>query len=116
MEVNDYKVLTHRDGEAGGHSVEVVGVGAHCHDLWQYRLAGPFDTKDLCELLEIVRRSLSDGEDRVAEPAHAKTTELLVEELDAKLAGQQGDVLNDGQSDAPLLVFGKLYDSRQQRL
>lgn len=71
-------------------------MSAHGHDFWQYRFAGPLHAEDLCELLEIVRRSLPDGEDRVAQPAHAKTTELLVEELDAKLAGQQRDVLNDG--------------------
>ena len=47
-------------------------------------------------------------------PAHAEGVELLVEELDAQLAGEERHVLDDGQADAPFVVFGQLDDGRQQ--
>lgn len=63
-----------------------------------------------------MRGRLTDRENGVAEPAHAQTAELLVEELDAELAGKQRNVLDDGQPDAPLLVLGELDNGREQRL
>ena len=78
----------------------------HSHDLGDNSLAGPFDTKDLSQLLEVVRRRVADREDSVAEPSHTQAAKLLVKELNSELAGEQGNVFDDGKSDAPLLVFG----------
>lgn len=103
---------TYRDSEARRHAVEVVGVLGHGRDLWHDRLARPLDAKDLCELLEVLRAGLTDAEDRVAEPGHAECAELLVEELDAQLACEQRDVLDDCQTHAPLLVLGELHNGR----
>lgn len=89
--------------------------GHGCH-LGYDSAACPLDTKDLCELLEILRAGLTNAEDRVAQPRHAQTAEFLVEELDAELRSQKRDVLNDGQSNAPLLIFCKLHDGRKKRL
>lgn len=89
---------------------------AHGHDLGHNRVIGPLDAKDLRKLLKILSRSLADGEDGVAEPAHAQTAELLVEKLYAELRSEKGYVFDDGQSDAPLLVLGKLDDRREEGL
>lgn len=79
---------------------------AHSHDLGNDRLAGPFHAKHLRQLLEIVGSGLTDREDSVAKPAHAQVAQLLVEELNTKLAGKKRDVLDDGKSYTPLLVLG----------
>jgi len=78
---------------------------AHGHHLGDNGLTRPIDTKDLCKLLQIVCRCLTDGEDSVTEPAHTEGTQLLIEELDTQLARQQRDVLDDGQANTPLLVL-----------
>lgn len=93
-------------GEGGGgtdryrkaccHAVEVVGVVTHGHHLGNDGLAGPLWAKYLGELLEILRCCLTDGIDGIAEPAHAEIAQLLVEELNTKLAGEEGNVLDDG--------------------
>jgi hypothetical protein len=59
---------------------------------------------------------LTNGEDGVAEPAHAEIAELFIEELDAKLTGEKGNVFNDSEAHAPLLVLGQLNNSREERL
>lgn len=81
---------------------------AHSHHLGDNSLASPLDAKDLSQLLQVMRRCLADRENGVTQPSHAQGAQLLVEELDSKLAGQQWDVLNDGQANTPLFVFGKL--------
>lgn len=58
---------------------------AHCHDLGDDSLVSPFNTKYLCELLQILSRRLTDRKDGVTQPTHAQTAKLLVKELDTKL-------------------------------
>ncbi len=91
-------------------------MAAHIHDLGDDSLASPVDAENLCKLLEVVGSSFTDGEDRVAKPTHAQVAELLIEELDSKLAGKQGDVLDDRKANAPLLIFCQLDDGREQSL
>lgn len=89
---------------------------AHGHDFGYDGIVGPFDTKDLGELLEVLGGSLTDREDSVAKPAHTETAQLLVEEFDAELRGEKGNVFNDRQPHAPLLVLGKLDDGGEEGL
>lgn len=58
---------------------------AHGNHLGDDLLICPRDTKDLCELLQILRAGFSDAENGVAEPRHAKAGKLLIEELYTKL-------------------------------
>lgn len=58
----------------------------------------------------------TDREDGIAQPPHAEITQLLIEKLDAQLAGQEGDVFDDSKTHAPLLVLGQLDNSRKERL
>lgn len=78
--------------------------------------SGPLDAEDLGQLLEVDGCALTNAENVVSEPTHAKVAELVVEELDAELRREERNVLNDGLSHAPLLVFGKVNDGRQKRL
>lgn len=88
----------------------------HGHHLGNDGFAGPLDSKDLRQLLEVVGGRLTDGEDGVTEPLHAQVAQLLIKEADTKLAGEQGNVFNNGQANAPLLVLGESDDGRKQRL
>lgn len=89
---------------------------AHGHNLGNNRLVGPFNTEDFGELLQVLGGGFTDGENSVAQPAHAQAAELLVKELDAKLRGEEGYVFDDGEANAPLLVFGELDDGREEGL
>lgn len=88
----------------------------HGHDLGNDCLVGPLNAKDLGELLQVLGRCLTNGENGVTQPAHAQAAELLVEEFDAELRGKEGNVFDDGQTDAPLLVFGELDDGGKKGL
>lgn len=88
----------------------------HGHHLGDNRLLGPLNAKYLCELLQVLGSSFSDRENGIAQPSHAEITQLLIEELDAQLAGQKGNVFDDSETHAPLLVLGKLDNSRKKRL
>ena len=81
----------------------------HGHNLGNDGLICPVNAKYLGELLKILGGCFSDGKDGVAEPAHTQGTELLVKELNPKLTCQEGDVFDDGKSNPPLFVLGKLY-------
>lgn len=107
---------TNGDSEDGGHPVKVVRVGSHGENLRDDRPASPLDAEDLGQFLEVNGGGLPDREDVVSEPRHAEVAELVVEELDAELRREQGDVLDDGLSDSPLLVLGEVDDCGQQRL
>ena len=52
----------------------------------------------------------------IDEPLHAESIELLIEELDSELAGEQRHVFDDRQADAPLVVLRQFHDRRQKRL
>lgn len=110
------KNIAYRNSEAGGHSVKVVGVLAHSHDFGNDGFVGPLDAKHLGELLKILSRGLANREDGISKPAHAKTAQLLIEELYTKLGGKQRNVFNNGKAHAPLLVFGKLYNGGKEGL
>ena len=86
----------YRDGEACGHSVEVIRVFAHHDDLWNYGVARPPDSEDFSELLQVFGSCFPNRENGVTQPAHAKRAELIIEEILAKLACEQWDVLNYG--------------------
>lgn len=104
------------DGKDCGHTVEVVGVGAHLKHLGDDGLSRPLHAKHVGELFEVDSSSLSNAEDCVTKPRHAEVAELLIEELNAKLVGKKGDVFDDGLSNTPLLVLSKLDDRGQKRL
>lgn len=89
---------------------------AHGHDFGDDSLAGPLHAKHFCQLAEVVSSCFTNGENSVTEPLHAQVAQLLVEEADAELAGQQRNVFDDGQTHAPLLVFGELNNSWEERL
>jgi len=72
---------TYRNSEAGRHTVKVIWMLAHRCDLGNNCIAGPFDTKDLRQLLEVLSCRFSYREDGVAEPAHAQCAQLVIEEL-----------------------------------
>lgn len=55
----------------------------HGHDLGYDGFSRPVDTEDLGQSLQIIGTGLTDAEDGIAEPAHAKTAQLLIKELDA---------------------------------
>lgn len=89
---------------------------SHGHDLGHDRLVSPLDAEDLGELLQVLGRSLTNREHGVAQPAHTQTAQLLVEELYAELRSKKGNVFDDGQADAPLLVLSELDDGREKGL
>lgn len=113
---NKCQQIAYRNSKTGRHSVEVVGVLAHGHDFGNDGFVGPLDAEYLGELLEILSGGLTDGENGITEPAHAKTAQLLIEEFYAELRGQEGDVFDDGEAHAPLLVLGKLDDCWEEGL
>jgi len=91
-------------------------VGSHREDLRDDRPAGPFHSENLCQLLEVDGSGLPDGEDVVSEPRHAEVSELVVEELNSELGREEGDVLDDGLSNSPLLVLGEIDDGGEKGL
>lgn len=44
----------YRNSEAGGHSIEVIGMLAHGHDLRYDGVVGPLNTKHLGEFLQVL--------------------------------------------------------------
>jgi hypothetical protein len=101
---------------ASRHAVKVVGLVAHSHNLRDDGLSRPVDTEDLSQLLQVLGSGLADRVDGVSQPAHTEVAELLVKELNTKLLGEKRNVLNDGQSDTPLLVFRELDDRGEKGL
>jgi len=89
---------------------------SHSCNLGHNSIVGPFNTKHLCEFLQVLCAGFTDAEDSVAEPGHAQVAELLIEEGHTKLAGEQRHILNYCQTYTPLLVFSQLNDRGQQRL
>lgn len=106
---------THGDRENGRHPVQIIGVLAHLHDLRQDRPLGPVDPENVGQLFQVDCSRFSDAEHGISQPCHAQAPELFVEELHAELRGEQGDVLDDGLTDTPLLVLGELHDGGQKR-
>lgn len=68
---------------------------AHGHDFGDDGLAGPIHAEDLGQLLQILRGGFSYREDGVSKPAHAERAQFLIKELNAELARQQWNVLDD---------------------
>ena len=89
---------------------------AHLEDFGHDSAVRPLGAEDFSEALEVLRRGLADGEDVVAEPGHAEAAELLVEEGDAELGGEQRDVLDDRLAHPPLFVLREVHDGREERL
>ena len=81
---------------------------SHRHNLGNDGFVCPLDSKDFCKLFEIMCSSLTNREDSISQPPHAESCQLLIKKLDTKLASQKRNVFDDGQSNAPLLIFCKL--------
>ena len=106
----------HVDAEETRHAYEIVLVARHVEHLGYDGVLGPLVAELLDELLEVVGCGLANREHVVEQPVGVQVVELLVEELDAELAGEQRHVLDDGEAHAPLGVLGELHYRRQQRL
>lgn len=87
---------------------------AHLDDLGQNGSLGPIDTENVGQLFQVDRGRLSDAKDGVSQPGHAEAPELFVEKLHAELRCEEGNVLDDGLTNTPLLVLGELHDGGQQ--
>lgn len=114
--VSTARVDTYGDGKDGGHSEEIVWVLAHGQDLGDDGRPCPVHTKDVRQALEVDGGRLADAKDGIAQPRHAERAELVVKELHAELSGEEGNVLDDGLTDPPLLVLGELHDGGKKRL
>lgn len=88
----------------------------HCDDFGNDSSPRPVYTKDFDQLLQVDSGSLSNGEYDIPKPRHAQVAELLVEELLAKLGGEQGNIFDDRLPDTPLLVCCKLDDCGKKGL
>lgn len=55
---------------------------SHRHYLWNNGFVGPLNAENFCKFLKVVCRRFTDGENSVAQPPHAESRELFVEELD----------------------------------
>lgn len=86
----------YRDGEACGHSVEIIRMFAHHDDLWDNGVARPPNSEDFSQLLQVFGSCFPYRENSVTQPAHAKRAQLIVEEILSELACEQWDVLNNG--------------------
>lgn len=84
---------------------------AHSHHLGNDSLVCPVHAEDLRKLPQVDSSSFTNREHGIAQPAHAKVAQLLVKEVDAELACQQGNIFDDGKSHSPLLVLGQLHNS-----
>ena len=89
---------------------------SHGHNLGDDRALSPLHSKDFCQFPQISGGRLSDGEDGVTEPSHAKVTELLIKKLDAQLTRKKGDIFDYGKTDAPLLILCQLDNGGEKRL
>jgi hypothetical protein len=114
--VSTAQVETYGNGKDGGHSEEIVWVLAHGQDLGDDGRPRPIHTKDVSQALEVDGSGLADAKDGVAQPRHTERAELIVKELHAELSGEQGNVLDDGLSDPPLLVLGEFHNGGEKRL
>lgn len=52
---------THIDAEETGHSMQIVGITRHVHNLWDDSLLGPLHSKLLYQLLQVQRGRLTNG-------------------------------------------------------
>ena len=87
---------------------------AHGHNFGNNSLTGPLHTKHLGQLLQVMSCRFTNREDSISQPTHAEVAQLLVEELHTKLAGEERNVFDNGQSNSPLLILGQLDDGREE--
>ena len=92
---------TYRDRLHGGHSVEVIWMLPHTHDLRHNLHLRPINAKDVRQFLEVNGCRFAYTKDRIAQPRHAQVSELFIEERLAELCCEKGDILYDSLSDAP---------------
>lgn len=78
---------------------------AHLQHLGNNSIPCPLHAKDVGQLFEIDCGSFSNAKDCVTQPRHAQVAQLFVKEVDTQLIGQEWNVLNNGLSYSPLLVF-----------
>ena len=111
---------TYLEREYTRHTHQIVALRAHIDNLGKDTRLGPIWTKHNHQLSKIVNRSFSDRIDAISQPRHAQVAQLFIKELQSKLMSEQRNILNDCQTNSPLLVFGQLNDrwkkSRRQTL
>lgn len=76
----------------------------------------PINAKELGQALEVVHGGLADGGNDITEPRHAQVGQLLVEEIDSQLLGEQGHVGDNGEADPPLTILSELNNSGKEVL
>ena len=79
-------VYAYRDGEACGHSVEIIRVFAHYDNLRNNGVTRPPNSEDFSQLLQVLGSCFTYRENSITEPTHTKSAQLVVEEVLSKLA------------------------------
>jgi len=77
---------------------------------------GPFSAKHGAELGEVGSCCLPNGEHLISKPFHAEIAQFILKEFRAELSCQNGDMLNDRQTNSPLVVLRQIFDGGKQRL
>ena len=88
----------------------------HYNDFWHDLDLRPLYTEHFRQLLEVDSGSFPDAVYVVSQPGHAKVSKLFIEEGFSELGREEGDVLDDGLSDAPGLVLSQLDNGREKAL
>lgn len=76
----------------------------HCDNFWDNGPPCPVHPKHLDQILQVDGSGLPDGEHNIPKPRHTEVAELLIEELLAKLSGEQGNIFDDRLPNTPLFV------------
>ena len=69
---------------------------SHSHHLWDNGIIGPSDSENLGKLFQVLGSCLSNRENSVPKPAHAKRAKLLIKELYAQLTCKQWNIFYYG--------------------
>lgn len=89
-------------------------MGVEVEDFGDDGSSSPVRAKDLDDGLDGSNGGLSDRKDGVSKPSHAKIAQLVIKEFASELLGKEGNVLDDGETNAPLAVEGKLDDGGEE--
>ena len=89
------------NGLNSGHPIKVIWMRPHGNYLGHNLRPGPLHTEYLRQFFEIDCRGLPNTVYRISQPRHAQARQLFVEEVLAKLRGQQRNVFNNSLSYSP---------------